>query len=186
MRGKADAEINGVKPSLGYANVTLKTEAKVLRLYTSVTGREVTAVETQIGDEILMFSGDIVVVSCGAINSAALLLRSANDSHPQGLANRSDQVGRNFMKHLTTAMVALNAKKNPSIYQKTIAVSDFYWGDAEFPYPMGFIQNIGNVLPDMIPAEAPALLAPLLKFAPDVDLDLGPQYTLSSNHSTGW
>ncbi|GFE71425.1 dehydrogenase subunit-like protein [Chroococcus sp. FPU101] len=186
VRGKADAEVNGVKPSLVYANVTLKTLAKVLRLHTSESGREVTAVETQIGDETLMFSGDVVVVACGTVNSAVLLLRSANDRHPNGLANRSDQVGRNFMKHLTTAMVALSQKKNPSMYQKTIAVSDFYWGEEGFPYPMGFIQNTGNVLTDMIPAEAPSRLADLLKFAPKVDLDLRPQYQLAAEHSVGW
>jgi choline dehydrogenase-like flavoprotein len=90
------------------------------------------------------------------------------------------------MKHLTTAMVALTTKKNPSVYQKTIAVSDFYWGEEGFPYPMGFIQNTGNVLPDMIPAEAPPLLASLLKFVPKVHLDLKPQYQLAADHSVGW
>lgn len=159
VRGKADSEVNAVTPALTYPNVTLKTEAKVLRLLTNESGREVTAVETQIGGETVLFKGDVVVVSCGAANSAALLLRSVSDRHPNGLANSSDQVGRNFMKHLTTAMVALNAKKNESVYQKTIAVSDFYWGEDGYDYPMGFIQNTGNVLPDMMPAEAPGLLA---------------------------
>ncbi|TVP67222.1 MAG: GMC family oxidoreductase [Leptolyngbya sp. LCM1.Bin17] len=186
VRGKADSEVNGVAPSLVYNNVTLKTEAKVLRLLTSESGREVTAVETQIGGETLLFGADVVVVSGGAANSAALLLRSASDRHPNGLANSSDQVGRNFMKHITTAMVALNAKKNASVYQKTIAVSDFYWGEEGFDYPMGFIQNTGNVLPDMMPAEAPGLLASLLNLTPKMDLDLGPQYDTAAQHSVGW
>ncbi|QFZ91471.2 GMC oxidoreductase [Synechococcus elongatus] len=186
VRGKADSEVNTVRPVLTYPNVTLKTEAKVLRLLTNESGSEVTAVETQIGGETVLFSGDVVVVSCGAANSAALLLRSASDRHPNGLANSSDQVGRNFMKHLTTAMVALNAKKNESVYQKTIAVSDFYWGEDGYDYPMGFIQNTGNVLPDMMPAEAPGLLASLLKIAPKLDVDLGPQYQTAAQHSVGW
>ncbi|MBW4692691.1 MAG: GMC family oxidoreductase [Lyngbya sp. HA4199-MV5] len=186
VHAKADAEVNGINPALNSANVTLKTGAKVLRLHTSESGREVTGVETEIENQTYLFKGDIVVAACGSINSAVLLLSSANDRHPRGLANRSDQVGRNYMKHLTTAMVALTAKKNLSVYQKTIGVSDFYWGEAGFPYPMGFIQNTGNVLPDMIPAEAPSLLASLLKFAAKVDLDLKPQYQLAANHSVGW
>lgn len=186
VQGKADAEVNSINPALNYANVTLKTGAKVLRLQTSESGREVTGVETEIENQTYLFKGDIVVTACGSINSAVLLLRSANDRHPRGLANRSDQVGRNYMKHLTTAMVALTTKKNPSVYQKTIGVSDFYWGEEGFRYPMGFIQNTGNVLPDMIPAEAPFLLASLLKFASKVDVDLKPQYQLAANHSVGW
>jgi choline dehydrogenase-like flavoprotein len=86
--GKADAEVNGVRPSLVYANVTLKTGAKVLRLHTSESGREVTEVETEIGNEIHLFSSDLVVVACGSINSAALLLRSANDCNQRFLLGR--------------------------------------------------------------------------------------------------
>jgi choline dehydrogenase-like flavoprotein len=180
VKAKADAEINGVGPAQRYPNITLRTDAKVLRLHTSESGREVTVVETVIADRPYLFTGNIVVLCCGAINSAALLLISANEQHPKGLANRSDQVGRNFMKHLCTALVALSTKPNPAIFQKTIAVSDFYWGEADFPYPMGLVQNTGNVLKDMIPAEAPPLLAPLLKFAPEFSLER------VAEHSTGW
>lgn len=180
VHAKADADVNGVRQVMTYPNVTLLTKAKALRLHTSESGREVTGVETEIADQIHMFTGDIIVVACGTINSAALLLRSANDQHPNGLANSSDQVGRNFMKHLTTAMVALSAKPNPAVYQKTIAINDFYWGEPDFPYPMGEVQNTGNVLKDMIPAEAPRLLAPLMKFVP------GAEIQMVANHSTGW
>ncbi|TVQ45714.1 MAG: GMC family oxidoreductase [Gloeocapsa sp. DLM2.Bin57] len=186
VRGKADAEVNCLRPVSKYPNITLLTGAKVLRLYTNESGREVTEVEVELEERKHRFQGDIVVVSCGAINSAALLLRSANDAHPNGLANSSDQVGRNFMKHLTTAMVALHPKPNPSIYQKTIAVSDFYWGEPNFSYPMGFIQNTGNVLPDMIPAEAPSLLSSMLQWLPKTGLDLQAQYEMASLHSVGW
>lgn len=180
VHAKADAEVEGIRPALSHPNVTLLTGAKVLRLDTSESGREVKGVQAEIAGQLYLFSSDIVVVACGAINSAALLLRSANERHPNGIANRSNQVGRNFMKHLTTAMVALSAKPNPAVYQKTIAINDFYWGEPKFPYPMGEVQNTGNVLKDMIPAEAPSLLAPLVKLVPGFGLEE------IANHSTGW
>jgi choline dehydrogenase-like flavoprotein len=180
VQAKADAEVNNIQPIRHQSNITLLTQAKVTRLHTSASGHEITQVETEIDGQTQYFSSDIVIVSCGAINSAALLLRSANDQHPNGLANQSDQVGRNFMKHLTVAMVAFSHKLNPAVYQKTVCVSDFYWGEPNFPYPMGLVQNTGNVLKDMIPAEAPAFLAPLLKLAPGFDLKA------LSDRSVGW
>jgi len=180
VQGKADAEVNGIQPIRHQSNITLLTNAKVLKLHTSESGKEVTAVETEVNGEIQQFQGAIVAVACGAINSAALLLNSANDKHPDGLANSSGQVGRNFMKHLTSAMVALNTEKNPAVYQKTIAISDYYWGEEGFSYPMGFIQNTGNVLKDMIPAEAPKLLAPFVKLVP------GSEIERVAELSTGW
>jgi len=180
VHAKADADVNAVRPALQQSNVTLVTNARVLRLQTSPSGREVTGVEAEIEGESQLFTGDIVVVACGAINSALLLLRSANDQHPTGLANRSDQVGRNFMKHLATAILAISSQPNPAVYQKTIAVNDFYWGEPDFPYPMGQIQNTGNVLGEMIPAETPPALAPLSKLVPGFGLDR------LASHSTGW
>ena len=180
LDGKADAEVNCVNPTRRHDNVTLMTGAKVVKLHTGASGKEVTGVEVEINNNTQTFSGDIVVVACGAINSAALLLRSANDSHPNGLANSSDQVGRNFMKHLCTSIVALSDRPNDSIYQKTIALNDFYWGEEGFPYPMGMIQNTGNVKPDMIPPSAPPSLAPFVKFAPGRALEV------TARHSTGW
>ena len=108
MGAKADAEVNCIRPTRQYDNVTLMTGAKVERLHTNAAGTEVTGVETIINSQPHSFSADLVVVSCGTANSAALLLRSANEAHPLGLANSSDQVGRNYMKHLATAMVALS------------------------------------------------------------------------------
>ena len=177
VHGKADAEVEGMRPALQYPNVTLLTGAKVLRLVTDNSGQEIRIVETEIAGEFLQFQGDVVVMACGAINSAALLLRSASDRHPSGLANRSDQVGRNYMKHLTMALVQLSATPNPAVYQKTICVNDYYWGEPDFPYPMGQVQNTGNVL---IPPEAPPLLAPLAKLVPGVG------WGQIETHSTGW
>lgn len=179
-QGKADADVNCIQPIRHNSNITLLTEAKVIRLHTSPSGREITQVEAEVSGETQHFTGDMVVVACGAINSAALLLRSHNDRHPNGLANGSDQVGRNLMKHVCTAMVQLGPQVNQDAYQKTIAVSDFYWGEEGFPYPMGLIQNTGNVLGDMLPAEVPALLAPLLKLRPEAELKA------VADHTVGW
>jgi len=171
VHAKADAEINAIRPTReAYPNLTLLTKAKVLKLHTSESGREVTAVETDVNGELHHFSADIVVVACGAINSSALLLRSANDKHPHGLANSSDQVGRHYMKHQAIALVSIHPEPNRAKFQKTIAVNDFYWGEPDFPYPMGMVQNSGNVLADMIPPEAPPLLAPFAKLIPEFGL----------------
>ena len=149
---KADAEWNGARPALKYPNVTLLTGAKVTRLLTSPSGREVTGVETNLSDGVKIFKGDIVVVACGAINSAALLLRSGNDKHPTGLANSSDQVGRNYMYHLLGALVAVSSKPNERRFEKTVGINDFYWGEEGYEYPMGNIQSTGEILPVMLKA----------------------------------
>ena len=113
------------------------------------------------------FAADIVVVSCGAANSAALLLRSANDKHPAGLANGSGQVGRNYMFHNSQAVLALSLTPNDTMFQKTLALNDFYFGMEGFPYPMGNIQMIGKTLGGMYRAEKPLLTA----LMPDRALD---------------
>src|SRR6185436_11171646 len=88
---------------------------------------------------------DIVVVACGAINSAALLLRSANDKHPGGLANASDVVGRHYMGHVNSVLMAISKCPNPTVFQKSLSLNDFYFGDDEFPYPMGHISFVGKL-----------------------------------------
>ena len=147
---KSDSDVLGVRPVMQKPNVTLMTEAKVLRLHTSPSGREITGVVVEVKGELREFSGDIVVVSCGAVNSAALLLRSANDGHPRGLANNSSGlVGRNLMKHVLGSLIAVtNAKINPSKFQKTMAINDFYWGEPSYEFPMGNIQLMGKTVMD--------------------------------------
>ncbi len=165
VNGKADADITCVRPTVDSAsNITLLTEAEVLRLHTSPTGREVTHVEAKVEGHRMLFTANVVVVSCGAINSAVLLLKSANDRHPNGLANSSDQVGRNFMRHQNGAIVGVTRKLNPTQFQKTLAVNDFYWGEQGFDYPMGHIQLLGKVNKDMIALDAPS-------FAPGIALE---------------
>jgi choline dehydrogenase-like flavoprotein len=154
---KGDAEVLCVRPALAHDNVTLLTEAKVTRLHTSASGREVTDVEVEHGGETMRFRGDVVVVACGAINSAALLLRSASDRHPRGLGNSSDQVGRNFMKHHKLAMLAVSKHENPTVFQKTLAVNDWYWGEEGYEHPMGHVQLLGKFDKDMLALEAPGI-----------------------------
>jgi choline dehydrogenase-like flavoprotein len=145
VHAKADAEVCGVHPALEHDHVTLLTEAKVERLITDASGKKVEAVEVQAQGETVRFSSDVVVVSCGAVNSAALLLRSANDQHPHGLANGSDQVGRNLMKHVLGSVLGVSSSEpNPTSFQKTMAVNDYYFGEDGFPYPMGNVQLMGR------------------------------------------
>jgi choline dehydrogenase-like flavoprotein len=103
------------------------------------------------------YSADIVVVSCGAINSAALLLRSANDKHPNGLANRSGVVGRHYMGHVNSVLMALSKCPNPTVFQKTLALNDFYFGAKDWDYPMGHISFVGKLDAETLKAGAPAL-----------------------------
>ncbi len=144
VHAKSDAEVLGLRPALSSSRVSLLTRAQVQRLITDESGRQVKGVELIRDGEPMTVSGDIVVVSCGAANSARLLLLSANDRHPNGLANGSDQVGRNYMFHNSKAMVALAHEPNTTVFQKTISLNDWYFGDADFDYPMGNIQMTGK------------------------------------------
>ena len=101
------------------------------------------------------FAGDVVVVSCGAANSAKLLQLSASDKHPNGLANGSDQVGRNFMFHDSSAVLALSKEENPTVFQKTLGLNDFYFAGDEFDYPLGNIQMVGKSQAPMFRGEKP-------------------------------
>jgi choline dehydrogenase-like flavoprotein len=137
----------------------LLRKARALKLETNPSGRAVSAVIAEVAGQPERFESDIVVVSCGAANSAALLLRSASDRHPNGLANGSGQVGRNYMFHNSQAVLALSLIPNDTMFQKTLALNDFYFGMDGFPYPMGNIQMIGKTLGGMYRAEKPLLTA---------------------------
>ena len=141
LNGKADAQVMCVDPALkAYPNLTLLTGAYVSKLETSESGRSVTHVRvTRAGQEEL-YSADIVVVACGALSSSLLLLRSGNEKHPKGLANGSDQVGRNYMRHNQSILMALMKQPNDTVFQKTLAVSDYYFGSDDWDFPLGLIQ----------------------------------------------
>jgi choline dehydrogenase-like flavoprotein len=154
VNGKADAQIICVEPALKHANVTLLTNAFVERLETELAGRSVSAVCVDREGAKEAYAADIVVVACGALNSALLLLRSACDRHPDGLANSSGVVGRHYMRHNNTAFMAISRRHNPTKFQKTLAVNDFYFGAPDFPYPLGHIQMLGKSHGATIAAEA--------------------------------
>ncbi len=162
---KADAHVVCVRPALEYPNVTLLTHAFVKRLKTSPSAQEVTRVLVERDGTPEEYSADIVVVSCGAINSAALLLRSANDAHPNGLANSSGVVGRHYMCHNNSAFVAISKEPNPSRFQKTLGLNDFYLKSDDWDYPLGHIQMLGKSNAEMFKAEAPS-------FTPGMALDV--------------
>jgi choline dehydrogenase-like flavoprotein len=144
VHAKADAETVGVRSALTRQNVNLVTNTKVIRLHTSPSGREITEVVVERHGQSLVFRGHIVVLSAGAANSARILLQSANDRHPHGLANGSGQVGRNFMAHNSTAVIVLSRQPNPTTFQKTLSLNDFYFGAPDFPHPLGNIQLMGK------------------------------------------
>lgn len=171
VNAKADAQVCGVDPALEYPNVTLLTGARVDRLLTDGTGRLVRRVAVTRGVDKVEFSADIVVVACGAINSAALLLRSASDRHPRGLANSSDLVGRHYMGHVNSVLMAISKCPNETVFQKTLGLNDFYFGTAEWPYPMGHISFVGKLDGVTLEAGAPAI-------APGWTLDLMARHSL--------
>jgi choline dehydrogenase-like flavoprotein len=144
VHAKADAEIIAVQPALQFPNVTLLTNAHVQKLETSARGNEITSVIVERDGQREEYSGGIVVVSCGAANSARLLLMSANEKHPRGLANGSDMVGRNYMFHNSIALVALSRRENSTVFQKTLTVNDFYLRAPDYEFPLGNIQMIGK------------------------------------------
>jgi choline dehydrogenase-like flavoprotein len=163
VHAKSDAEVLGVRPALQFPNVTLLRNTTVVRLVTNSSGRSVNEVLVERDGEEESFVGDIVVLSCGAANSAKLLLLSANDKHPNGLANGSGLVGRNYMYHNSTAVLAISKEPNLTFFQKTIALNDFYFGTDGFEFPMGNIQMVGKSVGEMYKGEKPleTRLAPL-------------------------
>jgi choline dehydrogenase-like flavoprotein len=167
VHAKSDAEVISVRPALEHPNVTLLANTKVVRLETDDAGRTVTKVVAERDGSTETFEADLVVVSCGAANSAALLLASASDKHPNGLANGSDQLGRNFMFHDSVAVLALSREENPTVYQKTLGLNDFYFGSDDFEFPLGNIQMVGKSQSPMFRGEKPGET----KLAPEWSLD---------------
>jgi choline dehydrogenase-like flavoprotein len=155
VHGKSDADVLGVRPALEHSNVTLLTNAHVTRLVTNDAGTAVNEVVVERDGETESFSADIVVLACGAANTAKLLLVSANDHHPNGLANGSDQVGRNYMFHNSQAVLALSREENPTVFQKTLGLNDFYLGADDFDFPLGNIQMVGKSQSPMFRGEKP-------------------------------
>jgi choline dehydrogenase-like flavoprotein len=171
VAAKSDAQVCAVDPALEHSNVKLMTDAYVEKLATDASGRTVSKViivHAGVREEL---SADLVVSSCGAINSAALLLRSASDKHPRGLANSSDVVGRHYMGHVNSVLMALSKCPNPTIFQKSLSLNDFYFGTAGWNYPMGHISFVGKLDGETLKGGAPAL-------TPNWTLDLMAKHSL--------
>ena len=162
LHAKSDSEVIAVRPALQHPNVTLLINTQVMRLNTNAAGTSVTEVVIHHDGQTEIVRGNIVVSSCGAANSARLLLMSANEKHPNGLANGSDQVGRNYMFHTSQAVLAISKEPNPTQYQKTLGLNDFYFGMEGFDHPVGSIQMVGKSQAPMYRGEKPieTLLAP--------------------------
>jgi choline dehydrogenase-like flavoprotein len=169
LNGKADAQVMCIDPMIQrHSNVTLLTGAFVSRLDTDDTGRRVNAVRvTRAGCEET-YAADTVVVACGALSSALLLLRSANERHPTGLANGSDQVGRNYMRHEMSIVMAVMRHANDTVFQKTLALRDFYFGAQDWEFPLGLIQMCATSHTDQIKGEE---LPSWLEWLPDMPFD---------------
>jgi choline dehydrogenase-like flavoprotein len=146
VHAKSDAEVLAVRPALERDNVTLRTRTRALRLESH--GSTITGVVAECDGVRETFTADIVVVSCGAANSAALLLASE-------VANGSGQLGRNYMFHNSQAVLALSREENPTVFQKTLGLNDFYFGAPDFEFPLGNIQMVGKSSSDMYKGEKP-------------------------------
>ncbi|MFN3718856.1 MAG: FAD-dependent oxidoreductase [Rhizobium rhizophilum] len=169
--GKKDAETVSLARALRHPNVTLATGCEVTRLLAG-EGGQITGVEVLDHGAKKVLSAPLVVLSAGAVRSAAILLSSADKGHPQGLANRSDQVGRNFMNHNCSAVLALHPlRRNPSVYQKTLLVNDFYLTGGPNGEPLGNIQLLGKITGPILAASSP-LPRPLVHWIADRSIDL--------------
>jgi choline dehydrogenase-like flavoprotein len=158
VHAKSDAEVIAVRPVLGLPNVTLLLDTEVSSLRTDPAGRTVTEVVVMRDGAEEAYSADIVVLAAGAANTAKILLNSASDSHPAGLANGSDQVGRNYMFHNSRAIAALDKERNETVYQKTLALNDFYLPDDTTELgPLGNIQMLGKSNAGAMKGEEPKL-----------------------------
>jgi choline dehydrogenase-like flavoprotein len=189
VHAKSDADINCIRQIMHLPNVTLMTNSRVTRLLTNCSGTAVTSVEVihsgacatykgalqpvdanappaSLDGKTATYTADLFAVCAGAVNSAVILLASANDKHPNGLANSSDQVGRNFMYHQADALLAISTDPNKDSYTKTWGTNDFYLKDTDpaYPFPLGQVQPVGSFHFEMMKGDAPP-------FTPDFVLE---------------
>ena len=173
---KADAQVMCIDPTLAaHPNVTLLTGALVTQLVTDASGKTIGAVEVTRHGQQERYSADIVVLACGALSSALLLLRSASEHHPNGLANGSDQVGRNYMCHNQSILMALSRERNDAVFQKTLALADYYFGADDFEFPLGLIQMMAKAHPAQIRG---SVLPGWLEWLPDLPFELMADHAL--------
>jgi choline dehydrogenase-like flavoprotein len=156
LHAKSEADVCCVRPAIQRPNVTLWTNAFARRLMTDAAGRRIVAVEVERNGETVRVEGSVFMVSCGAVNSAALMLRSVNSAHPNGLANSSGLVGRRYMAHLATMMEGFHPfRRNDTVFQKTVAINDYYVRGPNTNFPLGQIQSQGRTHGVMAQTVAP-------------------------------
>jgi choline dehydrogenase-like flavoprotein len=177
---RGDAEVFGLGPARS-SGVTVKDGARVVQLHVNPSGHEVRGVEAEIGGQRWLFRSHQVVLAAGAVTTAEILLRSATDHHLRGLANGSDQVGRNLMKPQLTAILQLASAPNSGRYSPGHGLTDYYWGDKNVSYPLGSIHNGGGVLQDALFAESPPVLSLVTRLMPNFGLE-----QLASRSITWW
>jgi len=170
---KSDAENRAVRPALESPTVRLLLGAYVARLITSPDGHTVSAAEAPVGERTVRIEAKTFVVSGGAVNSAALLLRSVSDQHPRGLGNSSGLLGRNYMVHNSTFFLAVNpARRNDTAWQKTLGLNDWYEAGPDTPYPLGNLQMLGKLRAPMVKAARPWAPMWALRTVTDRSLDI--------------
>lgn len=173
INAKSDAYTSALKQALQYPNVHLATNTYVERLEVSTSGRTVSKVIATTPEGVTELYADIIVVACGAVNSAALLLKSTSDKQPNGIGNNNDLVGRHYMGHgNSTWILAVSTIPNTTKFPKTLAIHDYYFGDESFPYPMGAIQTVGRVTGTILQTKAP-------KFVPEQLLNSIAHYSIA-------
>lgn len=169
---KSDADTCVIRPALESPNMTLWTKTFVKRLLTTPDGKHIEGVEIEREGQNQIVKADKVISACGTVNSTALLLRSANSTHPNGLANKTGLVGRNYMVHNNTAMMAVNPLlPNPTVFQKTMAINDFYFEGPDFKYPMGNLQLLGKLQAGMLAAAKPFMPKSVLQMMANRSVD---------------
>jgi choline dehydrogenase-like flavoprotein len=173
LLAKSDTDVTCVRPAIASGSVELVTNAYVDQVLTDASGSRATGVRIKHGTSETVVAADKVVVSCGAVNSAALLLRSASRNHPHGLANSSGAVGRHYMVHNNTVMVGVSLRrKNTSVFQKTLYFNDFYTrGTEDHPYPLGHVQLIGKLTAEHLAAQRPFIPKWALEIAASHGID---------------
>ena len=170
---KADAEVSALRPALRSGTVRLMTRTTIKQLITGTDGRTVNEARGLIDGREVTLRAKRFVLACGAVNSAALLFKSANDQHPEGLGNSSGQLGRNYMVHNSTFMLAVDPRrKNKVIFQKTLAINDWYSAGPHNSFPLGNVQMLGKIREPMITSMRPWLPKFASRYITDHSVDL--------------
>jgi choline dehydrogenase-like flavoprotein len=151
LDAKGDAEVSALRPALMSPTVRLLTRANVTRVGTTGDGSQITHLEVRRDSRPAVVKAAKYVIAAGAVNTAALLLRSGAESASTGLANSSGQVGRNYMKHTSTFIVGVRpGRKHDLVFEKTLGVNDWYHAGPTNEFPLGNVQSLGKIQAPMI------------------------------------